>query len=391
MPLYECEYCGSRFGAAPRVCDRCGAARLRHVPAAAPPPPPSPPRPEPTPPPPPPEPAAEPAPPPPAEENRQRLAVLAVIAVVVIAWCSGPRPQAGPKEKDLCAAPALVRTDERAAPGAIRYVTERTRLRSGPGVADPPLPRLPAGAEVRAVVGTDTVLVTTAGGDSLGYVPASSLRAAPLTVEELRALPQVEREALERVLMGEMEVLRDSALVRYGLAPVRYHPTGAPDWRKLTRLGQGHPPPLGDSVREWALRGPRSALYAEVEEKGDSVWLTLVAGDRTSRGVWGKLRFLPDSVAGDSAWGGGPWIVHDLGLLETRADSAARATAWRAALADSVEMRLGTRTCELPRPVSPGDQERLRRVLRLYDVKRAAPGAVTPPAETGNRPRIRTP
>jgi hypothetical protein len=29
--IFECEYCGSLLGAAPRLCERCGASRARRI------------------------------------------------------------------------------------------------------------------------------------------------------------------------------------------------------------------------------------------------------------------------------------------------------------------------------------------------------------------------
>jgi hypothetical protein len=176
-----------------------------------------------------------------------------------------------------------------------------------------------------------------------------------------------------------MEVTRDSSVVRYRAA-------GAPDWRLLERrLRDPAPAPLDSARRASFLREP-FAVYGEVEEEGDSVRLVLVAGEHTERrDFWADVRFLPEPVPPDSPWATYRHLLRSANGLTWRpdreptwvrfvaipSDSAARATAWRVATADSVEMRITGGGCNRAHVVTEAEKERLRAIVRLFDVKEA--------------------
>ncbi len=356
---YECEYCGSRYPAEYRVCERCGAARLRPVPPA----PPTPPRKR-------------------REDtvDRSGKALAVVACVVLVAWYGSftrraPIGADGWPEREYCRGSPHAPRKEARAPAPLRYTTRGVEPRARPEADAPPLARLPPGGEVRASGAGAWLRATTAGGAPLGYLPAASLRAEPPTTDELRRLSAADRAALERVLLAGLERRRNATTTRL-------RPAAAPDWRRLGAVP-------ADSMRTqdtaWThpAARPPFALFAEVEERGDAAHLVLVAGEALDRTMWDAVTFLPHPPPRDSAWFRGrhtlevtgplmgKWLGPRIKAVVFSPDSAQRATAWRAASADSVEMRFAGGACTLAYIVPEPEKERLRQVLRLYDLKRS--------------------
>jgi hypothetical protein len=281
-------------------------------------------------------------------------------------------------------------------PGQLWYTAAGVEARGGPGPEHPVTRRLPPGAELRATGGDPWVRVTTAAGAPLGYLPGTALTGAPPTPEELRRMAPADRAALERELLAGIERTSDSAVVRY-------RPAAAPDWRHLHRWMETfvQPSPLQDSVWRYAILRPDFALYGEVEEEADSVRLVLVAGERVRDVFWTRVAFVPPPAIPDSAWPSYLYPRLEAGarrtdeepylrirFLAVPADSAVRATAWRVASRDSVQMRFTGGTCVLPYLVPEAEKEQLRRVLRLYELKRAVlPGGAE--MTTGAAPTAR--
>jgi hypothetical protein len=264
-------------------------------------------------------------------------------------------------------------------PGQLWYTTAGVEARGGPGPEHPVVRRLPPGAELRAMGGDPWVRATTAAGAPLGYLPAAALAGTPPTLEQLRAMAPAERAALERELLAGIERTPDSTVVRY-------RPAAAPDWRRLHRWMETfvQPSPLQDTVWRYAILRPEFALYGEVEEEADSVRLVLVAGERARDAFWTRVTFVPPPAVPDSSW---PSYLYPrlttgarrtdeepylhIRFLAVPADSSVRATAWRVASRDSVQMRFTGGACVLPYLIPEQEKEQLRRVLRLYELKKA--------------------
>jgi hypothetical protein len=306
--------------------------------------------------------------------------LLVVACVVLAAWWGGltlsaPIGADGWPEREYCSGSPHSLAARPRAPGPLRYTTRGAEPRARPDADAPPLARLPPGAEVRASGEGAWVRATTAAGEPLGYLPAASLRAEPPTMDELRRLSPDDRAALERVLLAGLERRRNATATRL-------RPASAPDWRRLGAVPRDSMPAQDTAWTHPAARPP-FALFAEVEERGDSVRLLLVAGEAQDRTIWDAVTFLPHPPPRDSAWSRdryglevtgplmGNWLPPSIKAVVFSPDSAQRATAWRAASADSVEMRFARGACTLAYIVPEPEKERLRQVLRLYDLKRA--------------------
>ncbi|HEX8391093.1 MAG TPA: hypothetical protein VF665_01950 [Longimicrobium sp.] len=310
------------------------------------------------------------------DERRWTPATVAVIVVlVIIAMCQADGERARPV---FCpGSPWVLQGDFRPA-WVLVYATDSTRVRSGPAPDDSVLLRPVPGSELRVRVVNEWTRVVGGDGEFGGWIATRTLRDAPYTRMELRALSRAHRQALRRELMDEMRA--DS-----GASGVRLHPSDAPDLRRLYAARKDAAQPLADSAQRAAFAGAPFALYADVEERADSVRLVLVAATRSPRPLtWTQVAMLPVHPAErDSAWeargrlpvgfshSAGAGQSEHVRFLALPADSLERMRAWRLVRSDSVQMRMHEPECASAYLVTRADRERLRRALRLYELSSA--------------------
>lgn len=298
--------------------------------------------------------------------------------LVIIAMCQAGQERAKPV---FCpGSPWVVHGDSVPDPRGVwayGYATDSTEVRSGPAPDDSVLLRPTPGSELRVRFVDGWSRVVGENGELGGWIRAGTL-SGPLTRMKLRALSRAHRQALRRELMEGME--RDS-----GTAGIRLHPRGVPDFQRLYASRTDTSSSWLDSAGRDAFTGAPFALYADVEERVDSVRLVMVAATRSARPLtWTRVSMLPDYMAEqDSFWKlqGQPPVQFSaaagagqpgyLRFLALPADSVRRERARYITDLDSVELRMHEPECSSAYLVSRADRERLRRALRLYDLSSA--------------------